>query len=301
MAQMSPLRQRMIEDIKVRNLSPATQRSYVNAVVRFSRHFGRSPHLLDVEEVRAYQVHLVSRGISWSQLNKVVCALRFFYGVTLGRSDLPEGIPHAKEPRKLPVVLSPEEVVRFLAAVPNLKHRVALTAAYAAGLRVSEVARLKIADIDSRRMVIRVEEGKGGKDRYVMLSPRLLGILRGYYQLLHPRHWLFPGREDDRPLSPEALHAACRAAAAAAGLGKRVTVHTLRHSFATHLLDAGTNIRIIQVLLGHTNLATTVLYTQVSPGAIRKTASPLDRLGHAAVPPVLRAAPHPPARSRPRR
>jgi len=163
MAQLSPLRQRMIEDIKVRNLSPATQRSYVNAVVHFSRHFGRSPHLLGIEDVRTYQVHLVSRGISWSQLNKVVCALRFFYGVTLGCRDLPERIAHAKEPRKLPVVLSPEEVVRFLAAVPNLKNRVALTAAYAAGLRVSEVARLKIADIDSRRMVIRVEEGKGGK------------------------------------------------------------------------------------------------------------------------------------------
>jgi len=295
MAQMSPLRRRMIEDMKVRNLSPATQRSYVNAVVRFSRHFDHSPHLLGIEEVRAYQVHLVGHGISWSGLNKVVCALRFFYGVTLARSDLPQRIPHAREPRKLPVVLSAQEVVRFLDAVPNLKSRVALTTAYAAGLRVSEVARLKIADIDSRRMVIRVEQGKGGKDRYVMLSPQLLRILRRYYQLEQPRHWLFAGRDRSRPLSSEVLHAACRSAGAAATLGKRVTVHTLRHSFATHLLEAGTDIRIIQALLGHSNVSTTVLYTRVSPGTVRKTASPLDRLGLAVVPPILRSAPHSPA------
>jgi integrase/recombinase XerD len=163
MAQMSPLRQRMIEDMKVRNLAPATQRSYVNAVVRFSRHFNSPPQRLALEAVRAYQVDLVDRGISWSGLNKVVCALRFFYGVTLGRTALPDHIPHAKEPRKLPVVLSSDEVVRFLQSVAGVQHRVALTTAYAAGLRVSEVARLKIADIDSRRVVIRVEEGKGGK------------------------------------------------------------------------------------------------------------------------------------------
>jgi integrase/recombinase XerD len=294
MAQMSPLRQRMIEDMQVRNLSPATQRSYVNAVVRFSRHFRRSPERLGCEEVRTYQVHLVQRGISCSQHNKVVSALRFFYGVTLGRTALPEHIPHAKEPRKLPVVLSAEEVVRFLAAVPNLKHRVALTTAYAAGLRVSEVARLKIADIDSRRMVIRVEQGKGGKDRYALLSPHLLRILRRYYQLQQPRHWLFPGHDATRPLSPAVLHAACRAAAA--GFGKRVTVHTLRHSFATHLLESGTDIRIIQALLGHTNVSTTALYTQVSPSTLRKARSPLDRLGLAVVPPALRAPPRSSAR-----
>jgi integrase/recombinase XerD len=294
MAQMSPLRQRMIEDMKVRNLAPATQRSYVNAVVRFSRHFNSPPQRLALEAVRAYQVDLVDRGISWSGLNKVVCALRFFYGVTLGRTELPDHIPHAKEPRKLPVVLSSDEVVRFLQSVAGVQHRVALTTAYAAGLRVSEVARLKIADIDSRRMVIRVEEGKGGKDRYVMLSPQLLAILRQYYRLGRPRHWLFPGRADDRPMAPEGLHKACRSASLAAALGKRVTVHTLRHSFATHLLENGTDISIIQALLGHSQVSTTARYAQVSPGMVGKTTSPLDRLGSKVVPPALRAAPRSP-------
>jgi integrase/recombinase XerD len=296
MAQMSPLRQRMIEDMKIRNLALATQRSYINAVVRFSGHFRCPPQRLGLEQVRAYQVALVKGGISWSGLNQVVCALRFFYGVTLGRGELPEHIPHAKEPRKLPVVLSTDEVVRFLQSVRGLQNRVALTTAYAAGLRVSEVARLKIADIDSRRMVIRVEEGKGGKDRYVMLSPQLLRILRQYYRLRHPRHWLFPGRDDDRSMAPEGLHKACQLASLAADLGKRVTVHTLRHSFATHLLENGTDIRIIQALLGHTQVSTTVRYTQVSPGMVGKTTSPLDRLGGDVVPPALRAAPRSPAR-----
>src|SRR5258705_3902197 len=286
MAELSPLRRRMIEDMTVRNLSPATQRSYIHAVAKFSRYFGRSPDRLGVEDVRAFQVHLVSTGISWPGLNQTVCALRFFYGVTLGHGEIPERIPYAREPRKLPVVLNADEVVRFLEAVPSLKARTALTTAYAGGLRASEAVGLKLADIDSGRMVIRVEHGKGGKDRYVMLSAQLLGILRTYWRLARPRHWLFPGRDESKPIDVQVLHSACRSALAAAGLAKRLTVHTLRHSFATHLLEGGTDIRIIQVLLGHSNLSTTARYTQVASTTIRNTASPLDRLRLKVVPPA---------------
>ena len=264
MAEMSPLRRRMIEDMTVRNLSPATQRSYLHAVSKFSRHFGRLPDRLGLEDVRAFQVHLVSMGISWPGLNQTVCALRFFYGVTLGHGEIPERIPYAREPRKLPVVLSAEEVVRFLEAVPSLK----------------------VGDVDSGRMVVRVEHGKGGKDRYVMLSAQLLGILRTYWRLARPEHWLFPGRDENKPIDVQVLHAACRSACAAAGLAKRVTVHTLRHSFATHLLESGTDIRIIQVLLGHSNLSSTARYTRVSNGLLRQTQSPLDRLRLEVTPPA---------------
>ncbi|MEX2430789.1 MAG: tyrosine-type recombinase/integrase, partial [Dehalococcoidia bacterium] len=259
---LHPLRQRMIEDITVRNLSPATQRSYLHAVAKFSRYFGRSPDRLGLEDVRRFQVHLVSTGISWAALNQTVCALRFFYGVTLGQGEIPERIPYARKPRKLPVVLTADEVVRFLEAVPSLKSRAALTTAYAAGLRASEAARLKVGDIDSKRMVIRVEHGKGGKDRYVMLSAQLLGILWTYWRLARPAHWLFPGRAANKPIDVQVLSAACRSARIAAGLDKRATVHTLRHSFATHLLETGTDIRIIQVLLGHANLSSTARYTR---------------------------------------
>ena len=280
MAEMSPLRRRMTEDMTVRNLSPATQRSYLHAVSKFSRYFGRSPDRLGLEDVRAFQVHLVSTGISWPALNQTVCALRFFYG------EVPERIPYAREPYKLPVVLNADEVVRFLEAVPSLKTRAALTTAYAAGLRASEAVGLKVGDIDSVRMVIRVEHGKGGKDRTVMLSAQLLGILRTYWRLARPSHWLFPGRDETKPIDVQVLHSACRSACAAAGLAKRVTVHTLRHSFATHLLENGTDIRIIQVLLGHANLSSTARYTQVSNGLIRRTQSPLDRLTLEVVPPA---------------
>ena len=285
MTEMSPLRRRMIEDMTVRNLSPATQRSYVHAVARFGRFFGRSPDRLSLEDVRAFQVHLVAGGTSWPALNQTVCALRFLYGVTLKRAELPERIPYARTPRRLPVVLSADEVVRFLEAVPSLKARAALTTAYAAGLRASEAASIKVADIDSGRMVIRVEQGKGGRDRYVMLSPQLLGILRSYWRLARPAHWLFPGRDPEHPINPTVLHAACRSACAASGLGKRVTVHTLRHSFATHLLEAGTDIRIIQALLGHSSLNTTARYTRVATSTIRGTPSPLDRLRLEVAPP----------------
>ena len=286
MAAMSPLRRRMIEDMTVRNLSPATQRSYVHAVARFSQYFDKSPDRLGLEDVRAYQVHLASKGMAWASFNQIVCALRFLYGVTLARAEMPERIAYAREPRKLPVVLSAEEVVRFLEAVPGLKSRAALTTAYAAGLRVSEVVALKNRDIESKRMVIRIEHGKGGKERYAMLSTQLLRILRAYWRLARPQHWLFPGRDPVHPIDQTVLHAACRSARQAAGLEKHVTVHTLRHSFATHLLENGTDIRIIQVLLGHNSLSTTARYTQVSTSTIQKTMSPLDRLDLEIVPPA---------------
>ena len=283
MAELSPLRRRMIEDMMVRNMSPATQRSYLSAVSKF--HFDRSPDRLSLEDVHAFQVHLVSKGVSWPGLNQIVCALRFFYGVTLGEATVPERIPYAREPRKLPVVLSADEVVQFLEAVSSLKSRAALTTAYAAGLRASEVAGLRVEDIDSSRGVILVRHGKGAKDRNVMLSSQLLGILRTYWRLARPKTFLFPGRDDDHPIDPTVLHAACRSAVRAAGLTKRVTLHTLRHSFATHLLENGTDIRIIQVLLGHNNLSSTARYTQVAAHTIRATQSPFDRLTLDVVPP----------------
>jgi site-specific recombinase XerD len=275
----------MIDDMTVRNLSPATQRSYLHAVAKFSRYFSRSPDRLDLEDVRAYQVYLVTQGISWPSLNQKVCALRFFYGVTLGQNEIPERIAYAREPRKLPVILGADEVVRFLEAVPSLKTRTALTTAYAAGLRASEAVSLKATDIDSSRMLIQVRHGKGAKDRTVMLSPQLLGILRTYWRLARPKEWLFPGRGETKPIDVQVLHAACRSATKAAGLSKRVTVHTLRHSFATHLLESGVDIRIIQVLLGHNSLSTTARYTQVATTTIAKTQSPLDRLALEVVPP----------------
>ena len=282
---VSPLRRRMIDDMSLRNLSPATQRSYLHAVTKFSRYFGRSPDRLGLEDVRAFQVQLVSQGISWASLNQIVCALRFFYGVTLDRAEIPERIVYARMPRKLPTILSADEVVRFLEAVPSLKARAALTTAYAAGLRASEAASLRVNDIDSDRMLIQVHHGKGAKDRTVMLSPQLLAILRTYWRLARPQDCLFPGRKPDQPIAITVLHAACRSATKAAGLTKRVSVHTLRHSFATHLLENGVDIRIIQVLLGHRNLSTTALYTQVATSTIAATQSPLDRLSLEVVPP----------------
>jgi integrase/recombinase XerD len=275
---MNPLRRRMIEDMKVRDLSPVTQRCHVHAVAKLAQYFKQSPDRLGLTEVRAYQIHLVATGTSWAGFNVAVSALRFFYGVTLGRSTMVERIPYAREQRQLPVILSADEVVRFFAAVPSLKHRTALMTAYAAGLRVSEVVRLRVADIDSGRMLIRVEQGKGHRDRYVMLSAQLLVMLRAYWREDRPKHWLFPGRDDSRPLDASTLQWPCRNARTAAKLGKPVAVHTLRHSFATHLLEAGTDIRTIQMLLAHQNLSTTARYTQVATTTIGNTTSPFDRL-----------------------
>lgn len=283
---ISPLRRRMIEDMTIRNLSPATQRSYLHAVKSYSAFFGCSPDRLPLEDVRTYQVHLVAKEVAWASLNQIVCALRFFYGVTLGRDEVPERIPYARKPQALPEVLSREEVVRFLEAVPSLKARVALTCAYAAGLRVSEVVAIEVGHIDSGRMVIHIVAGKGGKDRYVMLSRQLLGILRAYWKLARPRRYLFPGRDADTPIDVTVLHAACRSARIAAGIDKKVSVHTLRHSFATHLLEQGIDIRIIQALLGHANLSTTARYTRVAMSTVAATASPLGQLTLTVVPPA---------------
>jgi integrase/recombinase XerD len=272
------LRRRMIEDMTVRNLSPATRASYITAVKKFSRYYRRSPAELGVEEVRAYQVHLVENGIAWATLNQTVSALRFFYGVTLGREDLPERIPYARVPKTLPVVLSAAEVARLIEAVDDAVCRTALATVYATGVRTAEVLSLRIEHIESARELIRVEQGKGRKDRYVMLSPTLLVTLRAYWKIARPRQWLFPKSDGPGPISASTLNNACMRAALMAKIGKPVTVKTLRHCFATHLLEQGTDIRIIQALLGHAQLSTTARYTKVSKHLIAATKSPLDRL-----------------------
>jgi integrase/recombinase XerD len=276
---MTPLRQRMIEDLKLRNLAPRTIQVYVERVASFAKHFGKSPDRLGAADVRAYLLYLVNeKHASWSYYNQALCALRFLYRVTLGKRWVLDGVVCPKQQKKLPVVLSPAEVTQFFEAIPGLKHRAILMTAYAAGLRVSEVVALRVDDIDSRRMVIRVRQAKGRKDRYVMLSPRLLEILRRYWKAARPTKLLFPGQGPENPLNVRTVQKACRQAPEAAGLGKHVTVHTLRHSFATHLLEAGTNIRTIQILLGHRSLKTTAVYTHVSAAALEATQSPLDRL-----------------------
>jgi site-specific recombinase XerD len=274
----------MIEDMNLRNLAPRTVQVYVERVVKFAQHFGKSPDTLDAADVRAYLVYLVhKRRVSWSYYNQTLCALRFLYNVTLGKDWIVKSIVCPKQEKKLPVILSPAEVCQFFQAITNLKHRAILMTAYAAGLRVSEVVALRVEDIDSRRMVIRIRQAKGRKDRYVMLSPRLLDILREYWKgrprpELRSSPWLFPGTTTDRPMTSNPVQRACRTVCEASGLSKRVTVHTLRHSFATHLLESGTDIRTIQVLLGHRNIKTTALYTHVSTATLEATHSPLDRL-----------------------
>lgn len=276
---MTPLRQRMLEDMAVRNLAPKTQRLYVDRVAKFAQHFGRSPERLDPEDIRAYQVYLVhQKRVSWSLFNQSVCALRFLYRVTLGQDWAVQHIPFPRQEKKLPVVLSLAEVAQFFRALRSLKYRALLMTAYAAGLRISEVTALRSSDIDSQRMVIHVRQGKGRKDRYLMLSPRLLTVLRAYWQAVRPPDWLFPGRHPDRPLSLSAVQRACQRARHAAGIGKAVTVRALRHSFATHLLEAGTDVRTIQVLLGHRSLQTTARYTHVSARTVCATPSPFDSL-----------------------
>jgi integrase/recombinase XerD len=276
---MTPLRRRMIEDMTLRNFTPQTVRSYVWCVARFARYFNCSPEHLGPEELRAYLVYLVQeRRVSLSYYKQTRAALRFLYRITLGRHDVPDVIPPVKQPRTLPVVLSPEEVARFFAAIRNIKHRAILMTAYAAGLRVSEATQLQVSDIDSQRMVIRVRQGKGRKDRYVMLSPRLLEFLRAYWKSVRPQGILFPGATPDRPITTEGIKKVCQRARVAAGLGKAITAHTLRHSFATHLLEGGTDLRTIQVLLGHRSLNTTARYIHVATAALPSIKSPFDRL-----------------------
>ncbi len=280
---MTPLRRRFIEDMTLRNFSPRTIATYVDRVADFARHVGTSPEHLGMAEVRADLLDLVQhRHVSWSYFNQAVAALRFLYRNTLGRPWDPGTLRYPKAEKTLPVVLSPEEVRRVLDAISSLKYRVLLMTVYAAGLRVSEVVNLRVADIDSPRMVIRVRRGKGHKDREVMLAPRLLDRLRLYWRAARPRTWLFPGRDPERPLSVTAVQRAFRRACREAGLSKPATVHTLRHSFATHLLEAGTDLRTIQELLGHGSLRTTARYTHVSTQRLQATPSPLEWLPRAA-------------------
>ncbi len=275
---MTPLRQRMLDDMRMRNLSPRTQEAYIRAVAKFAQHFRKSPDQLDRNQVREYLLHLVRAKASWSLYNQVRCALHFFYRVTLGKDWPKEEIVCAKNPKRLPVILSRDEMRQFFAAINRLKTRAMLMTLYAAGLRVSELVNLKISDIDSKRMVIRVDQGKGQKDRYVMLSAVLLGILREYWKKYQPTSWLFPGTDLNQPLEKRTVQKICGEVARRAGLRKHVSPHTLRHTFATHLLEAGTDIRTIQALLGHRSLRTTALYTYVSPEKIVATRSPLDTL-----------------------
>ncbi len=277
---ISPLRQRMIEDMTIRNLSPTTQTSYVHWVKSFAVHIGRSPDQATSEEVRAFQLHLVRRKIAWATLNQAVSGLRFFFGITLGRSDLPTRIPYARKAKTLPVVLGADTVGRLLEAVDDLNCRVALAVAYATGMRTSEVVAIRIEHIETERQLIRVACGKGAKDRYVPLSPGLLALLRAYWKVVRTRPFLFTdGTDGTEPLAATTLNAAIKVAATKIGVADAVTVKTLRHCFATHLLEQGTDIRVIQMLLGHAQLTTTARYTKVSNTLIAATKNPLDRLG----------------------
>ena len=280
----TPLRQRMLDDMRMRKLEPKTQEAYIRAVRKLAAHLKRSPDTATVEDLRSFQLHLVDAGTSPITLNATLTRLKFFFDVTLGRIEPMAKMQSVKVPRTLPVVLSPEEVSRLIAAARNIKHQVALSVAYGTGLRVSEVVGLKVTDVDSQRMTLRVEQGKGRKDRYAMLSPVLLQRLRSWWRIAHaqgkilPGGWLFPGLDPMDPLSTRQLNRAVHAAAEAAGIDKRVSPHTLRHSFATHLLERKVDIRVIQVLLGHKKLETTSVYTHVATDLLREVISPLDLL-----------------------
>jgi integrase/recombinase XerD len=290
---MTVLRQRMTEDMQARNLSPHTQASYLQQVLLIARYFRTSPDALTTEHIRTDQIYLTNeKKLAPNSIHTAVAALRFLYKVTLKKEwTFGEDIPLPKKPQKLPIVLSPEEVAHFLNCVDCGKHRVILTTCYAAGLRISEAVRLKAAATDSARMVIRVEQGKGRKDRYVMLSPKLLEILRSYWRAVRPKEWLFPGIHDDRPITKDAVEAACQKAHRLAGLSKPVTPHSLRHGFAVHLLESGTDLRTIQLLLGHRSLATTAKYLRIATSKVCATSSPLDLLPH---PPSAEPQPAPP-------
>jgi integrase/recombinase XerD len=277
---MTSLRQRMIEDMKVRNLAPNTQASYIQGVSMFARHFGRSPETIGPKEIRSYQVYLTTeKKLAPGTIAISNAALRFLYNVTLQRHwVLEEVIPMPQIPDTLPVVLSPEEVLEFLECVPHLKHRTILTTCYAAGLRISEAVHLKPADIDSQRMVIRVEQGKGQKDRYVMLSPRLLETLRHWWRTERPQPWLFPGKSPGKPITRHAVEKACQEAHQLSRISKPITPHSFRHAFAVHMLENGTDVRTIQLLLGHSSLSTTARYLRIAITKVCSATSPLDLL-----------------------
>ena len=281
---ISPLRQRMLDDMRMRKLSDKTQSHYIRAVVNLTRFLGRSPDTATAEDLRRYQLHLVETGISRIRLNATITALRFFFAVTLERPEALAKMSTVREPRKLPVVLNRKEVAGLIAAAGRPKYQAALAVAYGAGLRASEVVALKVSDIDSTRMTLRIEQGKGRKDRYAMLCPALLEHLRAWWRFAHAQGklldggWLFPGQNPVNPMSTRQLNRLCHAAATAAGIDKRVSMHTLRHSYATHLLEQKVDIRLIQVLLGHKRLETTALYTQVATEILREVTSPLESL-----------------------
>jgi site-specific recombinase XerD len=277
----------MLDDMRMRKFGEKTQLDYVRAVRKFAQYLKRAPDTASVEELRNYQLHLVDHGVSPASLNSAISGLKFFFTITLGRPELVAKMQPVHLPRKLPVILSPEEVKRLIAAAGNLKHQTALALAYATGLRVNEVVALKVGDIDSERMTLRVEQGKGQKDRYAMLSPVLLERLRVWWRVARAQGkmleggWLFPGQNPVRHLSARQLNRAIHAAADEAGIEKRISMHSLRHAFATHLLEQKVDIRLIQVLLGHKKLETTALYAQVATDILREVVSPLEKLSSA--------------------
>jgi integrase/recombinase XerD len=275
---MTALRQRYIADLRLRNKSPRTIETYVLRVSLFARHFGRSPELLGPEQVRAYQEHLIAQQVSWSTFNQAVCALRFLYQVTLGRPELIAHLPFAKRPRTLPTVLSPEEVLRLLQAALPGRDRTLLETAYACGLRLKELLGLQVKDIDSARLVLHIRHGKGQKERLVPLAPRLLQLLRDYWREYRPATWLFPGAKATRTLTNSAVQRICRRTARRAGLSKPVHPHTLRHSFATHLLEAGVDLLSVQALLGHSRFQTTAKYLHVSMRRLQQLPQLLEGL-----------------------
>jgi len=289
---MTSLRRRMLEDMQVRNFSPHTQRSYVQQVSQFARYCQESPDRLGQDEIRGYQLYLTNdRKLAVSSVLLAVAALRFLYTVTLKKDwRIEDIIPAPKKPQRLPIVLSPDEVLQFLDCVAGLKHRAILTTCYAAGLRISEVLHLRPTDIDSRRMVIRVDQGKGQKDRYVMLSLKLLELLRTWWRMERPTQWLFPGDRPGQAISKDAVEQACQKARRRCGIPKPITPHLLRHAFAVHLLETGTDVRTIQLLLGHRSLATTARYLRIATIKVCSTMSPLDWLPR----PVAPEPPPPP-------
>ena len=276
----TPLRTRMIEDMRIRGLGDKSQQAHIRGVKDFAAFLGRSPDTATAEELRAYQLHMTDSGVTPSVYNARITALRFFFSMTCGREEMKKYMQFRTEPRKLPAVLSVEEVSDLLTVAPGpgLKYRAALSISYGAGLRASEVCNLTTGDIDSDRMLIHVVQGKGRKDRKVMLSPGLLDLLRDYWCEARPEGWLFRGKPKINPISPRQLNRAFTSVKRMAGINKPATLHTLRHSFATHLLEAGTDVRVIQVLLGHAKLTTTAQYTKVATKMIRDTTSPFEAL-----------------------
>jgi site-specific recombinase XerD len=275
---MTPLRQRFIDDMRVRNYAPKTIEAYVSAVARFAHHFKRSPDQLGTPEIRDFQLEMIRRGVSWSQFNQTVCGLRLFFSVTLGRPEQLPYIPYGKKPKTLPTILSPEEVVRFLDAARPGRDRVLFQTAYACGLRLGELIHLQVPDIDSARMVVIVRQGKGGKDRLVPLSTQLLEVLRHYWREYRPRLWFFFGFDPLQPVCPSTAQRACQKAIRRAGLTKPASLHTLRHCFATHMLEAGVDLRTLQAIMGHNSLQTTARYLHISNRHLNQTPSLLERL-----------------------